>query len=364
MGAKNFDLKDLNKIAKICHKNKVKAYLALNTIVYQNETDRLKRIIKKAKSSGIDAVIAWDFSVISEANKINLPIHISTQASISNYEALKSLKKQFKNITQVILARELSLEQIKDIIKRIKKDNLGVKIEVFVHGAMCVSVSGRCFLSQEIFGKSANRGECLQPCRRKYLIRDIEENHELELGEEYIMSPKDLCTLPFLDKLAKAGIYSFKIEGRNRSPEYVKTVTEVYREAIDNNNNKADKNKMLEKLKKVYNRDFSSGFYLGKPINEWCKAYGNKSKFKKEYIGTVKNYYSKIGVAEVHLKSLGLNIGDAIIFQGNKTGVFEQKVRFMHINGNPVESAKIGSRVGIKTDKNVRENDKVFIVKC
>lgn len=233
LNAKNFQLKQLDEVAKLCHKNKVKSYLALNSIVYDNEINKLKDILNKAKKSKIDAIICWDFSVINEANKLNLPIHISTQASLSNFEAVKTLKKSFKNIKRVILARELSLSQIDSIIYKLKKEKIKVEIEVFIHGAMCVSISGRCFLSQEIFGKSANRGDCLQPCRRKYIIKDVEENHELELGEEYIMSPKDLCALPFIDKLIQANISSFKIEGRNRSPEYVKVVTEVYREAID-----------------------------------------------------------------------------------------------------------------------------------
>jgi U32 family peptidase len=232
-GAKNFELKDLKKAVDECHKNKVKIYLTLNTIIYDNELNKIKQILKKSKELKIDAIIAWDFLIINEANKLNLPIHLSTQASISNFEAIKTLKSKYKNIQRVILARELSLPQIKSIINKLKKNNIKVDIEVFIHGAMCVSVSGRCFLSQELFNKSANRGECLQPCRRKYIIKDIEEEHELELGEDYVMSPNDLCTLPILDKLVKVGIKLFKIEGRNRSPEYVKTVVEAYREAID-----------------------------------------------------------------------------------------------------------------------------------
>jgi putative protease len=233
IGAKNFELSDVKKIIQICHKNKVKAYFTLNSIIYDDEIDKIKKILKTLKKEKIDAIICWDYSVIAECEKLKLPIHLSTQASISNFEALKTITKRFKNIESVNLARELSLSQIKDIIKKIKKEKIKVDIEVFIHGAMCVSVSGRCFLSQEVFGKSANRGECLQPCRRKYLIKDIEEKHEFELGEDYVMSPKDLCALPFLDKLVDAGINTFKIEGRNRSPEYVKVVTEVYREAID-----------------------------------------------------------------------------------------------------------------------------------
>lgn len=361
MGAKNFTIKDIKKVVETCHKNKVKAYLALNTIVYDNEFKNVITILKEAKKVKIDAVIAWDFLVIYEANKLNLPIHISTQASIANFEAIKTLKKQFKNLKRVVLARELSLEQIKYIIKKLKDKKIGVDIEVFIHGAMCVSVSGRCFLSQEIFGKSANRGECLQPCRRKYLIKDVEEAHELELGEEYVMSPKDLCALPFLDKLIKAGIHAFKIEGRNRSPEYVKAVTEVYREAIDCP--KANKKKLMDKLKTVYNRGFSSGFYLGKPINEWAKVYGSKATKKKELLGYVKNYYKNVGVAEIKLLHNDLHIGDNIMFQGNKTGVFEQKVVSMQINHKDIAVAKKCKSFGLKTAKQVRENDKVYLIK-
>ena len=359
-GAKNFELKDLKKVITLAHKNKVKAYLAINTIIYDNELNKISKILKKAKELKIDAIIAWDFSIINEANKLNLPIHISTQASISNFEALKSLKKSYKNIQRVILARELTLSQIKSIISKLKKEKIKVDIETFIHGAMCVSVSGRCFLSQELFNKSANRGECLQPCRRKYLIKDIEEKHELELGEDYIMSPNDLCTIEILDKLVKAGIKSFKIEGRNRSPEYVKTVVEVYREALDNK--KYNKTEFLNKLKTVYNRGFSKGFYLGKPINEWTKAYGSKATKKKVYIGVVKNFYSKINVAEIKLETNNLKINDNIMFQGNKTGVIEQKVTSMQINKKEIKQAKKGQSLGLKTKSKVRENDRVYLI--
>ena len=358
-GAKNFSLDDLDSVVKLCHKNKVRAYLAINTIVYDDELDKVNGILKKAKKSQIDAIIAWDFSVISLANKLNLPIHISTQASVANFEAIKILKKKFKNFERVILARELSLEQIEGIIKKLKKEKIKVQIETFVHGAMCVSVSGRCFLSQEVFGKSANRGECLQPCRRKYLIKDVEGGHEFELGEDYVLSPKDLCALPFLDKLVLAGISCFKIEGRNRSPEYVKVVTEVYREAL--NNPKADKKKLLKKLKTVYHRGFSSGFYMGKPINEWSQSYGSKATKKKIYVGIVKNFYKNVKVAEIKIESHGVKVGDNLMIQGNKTGVIEQKIKSMQKDHKSVKNIKKGF-VGIKIDKIVRENDKVFVI--
>lgn len=232
MTANNFELSELKKVIAECHKNKLKAYLTLNTIIYDNEIEKLKKILTEAKKAKIDAVIAWDFSVLKEANKLKIPIHLSTQASVSNYESAEYYYKKFK-VESITLARELSLEQVKEIIKKIKQNKLKLKIETFIHGAMCVSISGRCFLSQHLFNKSANRGECLQPCRRKYIIYEPEDKYKLALGEDYIMSPKDLCALPFIDQLIEAKIDAFKIEGRNRSPEYVKTAIECYREAID-----------------------------------------------------------------------------------------------------------------------------------
>src|SRR3989344_2768683 len=232
MTANNFELSELKKVVSECHKNKVKAYLTLNSIIYDDEIEKLKKILTEAKKAKIDAVIAWDFSVLKEANKLKIPIHLSTQASVSNYESAEYYYKKF-NVESITLARELSLEQIKEIIKKIKQNKLKLKIETFIHGAMCVSISGRCFLSQEIFNKSANRGECLQPCRRLYKITDVEEGFELDLGQDYILSPKDLCAIEIIDKLIKSGINAFKIEGRNRSSEYVKVATECYREAID-----------------------------------------------------------------------------------------------------------------------------------
>ena len=366
MTAGNFELNELKNIAAECHKNNIKAYLCLNTIIYDKEIKELKNILKKAKEAKIDAIICWDFSAIKECETLNLPVHLSTQASISNFEAVKALKSKFKNITRINLARELSLEQVKDIIKKIKQNKLNVEIECFVHGAMCISISGRCFLSQHLFGKSANRGECLQPCRREYVVYDPEDKYRLKLGRSYVMSPKDLCALPFIDKLIEAGINAFKIEGRNRSREYVKTAVECYKEAI-NNYEKLNKikNKLLKKLKAAYNRGFSSGFYLGMPTaKDFADSYGSKATTRKEYVGKVLNFYKKSSVALIKVERLGFGIGSGLMFQGNKTGVVNEKAETILDDRNEkTNKAKKGSIVTIKLKNAVRENDKVYLIK-
>ncbi len=370
--AKNFKLSELKKVTALCHKNKIKAYLTLNTIIYENELRKIKKIIKAAKLAGIDAVHAWDMSVISECIKNKVLIHLSTQASVSNSDAAKFYTKQ--GIKRIILARECSLEQIKEIKKNLPK----LEIETFIHGAMCVSISGRCFISQFLFNKSANRGECLQPCRREYLVEDIEEGHKLKLGSNYIMSPKDLCALPFIEKLIEAKIDSFKIEGRNRSPEYVKTVTSVYRKAIDfyvkNRKRKNSgnfrkefavlKQSLLEELKSVYNRKFSSGFYISMPTNDdWTDIYGSKATTNKVYVGKIVHFYSKLNVAELKLETGILSTGEIIMIQGPTTGVHEQKLVSMEDSHNKISNAKKGDLVAIKLEKPVRRNDKLFVIR-
>ncbi|HLC99240.1 MAG TPA: U32 family peptidase [Candidatus Nanoarchaeia archaeon] len=356
--AKNFDLGQLRKVVKICHGRKVKAYLVLNTIIYSNELKRVNKIIEEAKKAKVDAVICWDASVIEEVRKAGIPLHISTQASVSNTEAARFYKKL--GAKRIVLARELSLKQISEIRKKAK-----IGVEVFVHGAMCVSVSGRCFMSQFVFGRSANRGDCLQPCRREYLIKDTEDGYELELGRNHVMSPKDLCALPFIEKLIEAKIDAFKIEGRARSPEYVKVVTECYREAIDayfeKKLTKQLKTKLMKKLETVYNRGFSSGFYLGKPINEWASP-ETKATEVKRFIGVVRNYYKKHSVAEIRLQAGGIKAGDRIMFQGPTTGVLEQKVSSMQVSHRKVSEAGKGKNAGVKIKGIVRKNDKVFVV--
>lgn len=354
-GAKNFELKDLAEIKRIC--GKTKRYLTLNTIVYDNEIKKVEEIIKKAKKY-VDAVICWDLSVIALCRKHKVKFHISTQASVSNSKSALFYKKL--GAERIIPARECTLEQVKEIKNKAKID-----VEAFVHGAMCVSVSGRCFMSQFTFGKSANRGECLQNCRREYIVKDIDKEFELNLGNNYVMSAKDLCALPFIEKLIESGITSFKIEGRNRPPEYVKTITECYREAIDayykKKLTKKLKEKLLKKLKTVYNRDFSNGFYFGKRISEFTDEYGSKASSRKEYIGKVINYYAKNSVAEVLIESNEFEKGNELMIQGPTTGVLSFKAEEIMQNDRRTDKAKRGTAT-IKVSGRARKNDKVYLI--
>ncbi|MDP7115758.1 MAG: peptidase U32 family protein [Candidatus Woesearchaeota archaeon] len=370
LGSKNFELEELPKIVEQCHKKKVKTYLTVNSIVYDNETIKVDQLLKAAKKAKVDAIIASDFAVIQKANELGIPLHISTQCSVSNYDSLKFYAKFADN---VVLARELTLKQIKNITTKIKKEKLkGVsgkemKIECFCHGAMCISVSGRCFMSLFEYNKSANRGECLQSCRRAYKVTDLEEKKELKIENNYVMSPNDLCTIEILDKLVDAGIDIFKIEGRARSPEYVFTVTKAYRNALD----AIEKSKFTEKLKKelfdslktVYNRGFSTGFFMGMPMGKWSGQYGSKATEKKVYVGKVTHYYPKPQVAEIKLEAGGINKGDEIAFTGPTTGFFRQKLEEMQVNHKPVAKLAKGNSVGIKVNERVRSNDKFFVIK-
>jgi putative protease len=368
-GAKNFTVKDLPKIVKIAHKNNVKTYLAINTIIYENEIKKVEQILIKVKKAKIDAIICWDFAIIQIAKKLNIEVHISTQASIANSKTAEFYKKL--GATRVVLARECSLEQIKEIKKQTKAE-----IEVFIHGAMCVSMSGRCFMSQFLYGKSANRGECLQPCRRKYLIKQIDGGQELELGEDYVLSPKDLCTIDFIEKIIDSGVDCFKIEGRNRSPEYVATVTKSYRTIIDFvcSSKKRDKDfyeklsnlkeELFEKLSTVYHRGSSTGFFLGKPINEWTECGGSQATQKKVYIGKVLHFYKKIGVVEMVIRGdIELKNNDTLIFQGPTTGSIEEKIISIEKNHKTVDVAKKDEKIAIKINSTVRENDEIYIIK-
>ncbi len=376
--AQNFNSTELPKIVKFCHQHQTQAFLTINTIIYDDELQKIEKIINQAKQAQIDAIICWDPAVISLVKKNKIPVHISTQASVSNFEAIKFYHRL--GAKSINLARECSLKQIKEIVKKIKKKRLGIKVETFIHGAMCLSISGRCLLSQGMFKKSANRGECLHPCRRAYQVKNLDTGDELEVRNQYIFSPKDICALPILDKLIDSGISMFKIEGRNKNPEYAQIVTKVYREAIDfywQNKTKKSKAKQefkkewqekqkqwLEELKKVYNRGFSTGFFLGTPTNDdFAVVSGSKAVEYKLYSGMVKNFYDKPRVAEVLIENKPLKIGDNILILGNKTGVFKQKITSMEINHQPVKEVKKGRRAGIKLEQKARKNDKVFIVK-
>lgn len=349
--AKNFTIKDLEKINKICGKE-VKKYLTMNVIIYEEELKKVEKILKKVKGK-VDAIICWDFSVINICKKLKIPFHISTQASISNSDAAKHYKKL--GAERIVLARELNIKQIKKISKIIP-------IETFIHGAMCVAISGRCFMSQELYGRSANRGMCTQVCRREYNIKD-EEGRELKLKRNTIMSAKDLCTLPFIEKLKSAGITSFKIEGRNRDARYVGTVVKIYRKALDNKLSTKEIKDSLEELKTVYNREFSSGFYLGTPTSDdFANMEHSAATTKKEFIGIVNHYYPKVGVGTIQLQSGKIKIGDELAIIGNTTGLENIKVNSLEIKKKKVNNAKKGEEVGLKLPF-VRKNDQVYLIK-
>ncbi len=361
--AKNFQIEDLKEIQKICKKSpitgkRVKVYLTLNIIIYPEEIKKVESLLKKIKGK-IDAVICWDFSVINLCRKLKIPFHISTQASIANEESALFFKKL--GAERVVLARELSLKQIQAINKKLKGNP---EIECFCHGAMCVSISGRCFMSQHLHGISANRGECTQPCRRAYKVTDLsDEKNELVLDNNRVMSAKDMCTLPFIKEMKKAGIVSFKIEGRNRNPEYVYTVVKEYRKAIDQDLSKEEVKTSLEELKKVYNRGFSSGFYLGVPTSDdFSKADTGEQTETKVFLGKINKYWRNISVGAVEISSGQLKVGDEIYVIGNKTGCKRIKIENMQINNKDVSEVRKGQEVGIKL-LDCREGDEVYLIR-
>lgn len=336
--AKNFTIKELPKISRLCKPKKIKVYLALNTIVYDSELKKIKDIIKKSKKY-VDAIICSDISVMLLCRKYKIPFHVSTQCSVSNSETAKFYKKL--GAKRIVLARELNLKQISKITKIIA-------VEVFIHGAMCISVSGRCLISQFLFNEPANRGRCIHPCRRFYNIKDKEGN-ELKAENNYVLSAKDLCALPFIEKLKKAGITAFKIEGRNKEPEYVDTAVRVYRRAIDEKLTKKEIKESLEELNKVYNKGFSSGFYLKMPTSDdFSKSEDSSAKQSKRFIGKITHYYPKIEVGLLKLNTGSLNSGDDIIIIGKTTGVIRSKIESMEINKKQVQKVKKGDDVGIK----------------
>ncbi len=365
--SQNFNLNDLENIANICKENNVKSYVTLNTVVYDNEIDEIKTIIKQAAACKTDAIIASDQAVINLAIESGIPVHASTQCNISNIQAVKYYAR-FCDV--IVLARELSLGQIKNICTQIKEQNIKgcsgklLKIEVFAHGALCMSISGKCYLSLDNMNYSANRGACLQLCRRKYEVTDLEDGHQLVIDGPYIMSPKDLCTIGFVDKIINAGVSLLKIEGRGRSPEYVKTVTAVYKEAADAVlDNTYSENKItawLERLKSVYNRGFWEGYYLGRKTGEWTHRYGSQATTKKEYVGKITNYFSNLQVAEIKIETGFLKTGDQIVITGPTTGVIGLNVQEIRLELNPVNKAIKGNLCSVPVSQLVRRNDKLY----
>ena len=356
--ANNFDINDLPMITKVCKENNVDTHLTLNSIVFEEELGDVETIIRAAKEAGIDMIICWDMAVINKCIELQMPFCVSTQASSSNSEAVKAYERL--GASRIVLARECTLDKIVEIKKK-----TSIQIETFVHGAMCVAISGRCFMSHEIFGKSANRGECIQPCRREYKITDRDENFELEIGEDYVLSPNDLCTIEFIDKLIEAGIDAFKIEGRKRSPEYIAKVVSVYRQAIDlyfeNKLTNEKKKSFLEELKKVYNRGFSLGFYFGQPGSEsYAASYGSLATSRKVYLGKVLNYFKKSKIAHIKIEAEDLRIGDSVYIIGNTTGVIEVKLDQLKLDEKEYQIVGKGDEITFECPEIVRVNDKVY----
>jgi putative protease len=368
----NFTTDDLREIVRVCNENNVKTYLTLNTIVYDEDLPLMQEIVNTAMETGVSAIIASDVSAMLYANRIGVEVHLSTQLNISNAEALK-FYAQFADV--VVLARELNMNQVVHIHEIIEKENIRgrngklIRIEMFCHGALCMAVAGKCYLSLHEMNASANRGACMQICRRGYTVKDKETDIELSVENEYIMSPKDLKTIHFINKMLDSGVRVFKIEGRARGAEYVKTVVSCYREAIESYlENTFTEEKIADwntRLAKVFNRGFWDGYYLGQRLGEWSANYGSEATHRKIYVGKITNFFGKIGVAEILLEAQSLSVGDEILITGGTTGAYEDIVSEIRLDLKPVETARKGDLLSIKTKDLVRRNDKVFkIVKA
>lgn len=363
----NFTLEDLEEISRRCRKKGVKTYITLNTIVYDHDLALVRAIVDKAKETGITAVIAMDQAVIAYARQAGMPVHISTQVNITNIETVR-FYSLFADT--MVLSRELSLNQVKKITAQIKAEQIKgpsgelVKIEIFGHGALCMAVSGKCYLSLHSCNSSANRGACKQNCRKKYTVIDQETGFEIELDNEYMMSPKDLCTIGFLDQIADAGVQILKIEGRGRAEEYVATVTKCYREAIDAVATGAYNADMtpdwMERLSTVYNRGFWSGYYLGRQLGEWSPNAGSSATRRKVYIGRGMSYYAKNGIASFNIESYDLKVGDQILVSGPTTGARETAVQSMRVNDVQVDQAAKGDVMTLPLDFKIRPSDKLY----
>ena len=363
----NFTTEDLRTIVNICRENNVKSYLTVNTILYDNDLDLMREIIDVAKESEVSAIIAADVAALMYANSIGVEVHLSTQLNISNVEALK-FYAQFADV--VVLARELNMNQVAGIYKSIETDHIlgtsgkPVRIEMFCHGALCMAVSGKCYLSLHEKNLSANRGACNQICRREYTVKDKDSEIELEIDNAYIMSPKDLKTIGFVDEMLRAGVRVFKIEGRARGAEYVKAVVSCYKEAIESCLNGTFSDVKVDdwnqRLSKVFNRGFWNGYYLGQRLGEWSSTYGSAATHKKIYVGKVTNYFNKLGVAEFLLEAQSLSVGDEILITGDTTGAYEDTVKEIRVKLEPVDKVDKGTYFSIKTTELIRRNDKLF----
>ena len=374
--ANNFAPEDLPEVVKICREAGVKSYLTLNIVLYQEDLPAMREALDYAKSAGVDDIIASDMAAISYCRSIGLEVHISTQLSISNVEALRFYAR-FADV--VVLARELNLDQVKDIHDTIVRESICgpsgqlVRIEMFAHGALCMAISGKCYLSLHTYGASANRGACYQVCRRGYEVTDLETGNKLNIDNKYIMSPKDLCTIDFMDRRIESGVRVFKIEGRARSAEYVKRCASCYRRAADAVCDGSYTPELAASLKgelaEVFNRGFWDGYYQGAYLGQWSEVYGSQATLKKVYCGKVSNWFDRIGVVEISVESCPLNIGDRAMAIGATTGVVEFTVEDMRVNLKPARTAGKGVRCSVAVDPSIcpdrrlRRGDKIYIWK-
>ena len=365
--ANHFTIDDLNYIARMCNRKGIKTYLTVNTVIYGDDLGTMREIIDAAKTAGISAVIASDVAVMIRCREVGMEVHLSTQLNISNIEALK-FYAQFADV--VVLARELNMEQVAEINRQIIEQNITgpggelVRIEMFCHGALCMAISGKCYMSLHDANRSANRGECVQICRRSYTVTDNETGTQLEIDNKYIMSPKDLKTVRFIDQMMNAGVRVFKIEGRARGPEYVHTVVSCYKEAIASVLNgtfsEYKKDEWDERLASVFNRGFWDGYYQGQTMGEWTRNYGNKATEKKVLVGKVIKYFSRLGVAEISVEASEISVGEKILITGTTTGIMNFRADEIRYELEPVEKAEKGWRVSIPVPRKVRPNDKIY----
>ena len=368
--ASTFTIEDLRRIARECNRCGVKSYLTVNTIIYGEDLETMRRILDAAKEAGISAVIASDVAVMTYARSINLEVHLSTQLNISNLEALK-FYAQFADV--VVLARELNIGQVEAIHRGIEEEQIKgpsgelIRIEMFCHGALCMAVSGKCYMSLDAMNRSANRGECMQICRRRYRVEDVETGNEMEIDGPYIMSPKDLKTIRFIDRLWRAGVRVFKIEGRARGPEYVDTVVRCYSEAltavVEGTLTEEMKDGWDERLARVFNRGFWDGYYQGQRMGEWSSRPGSVAREHKQYCAKGVRYYTKLGVAEFRIEACPLNVGDRILVTGPTTGALYATVEEIRYDLKPVRTALQGQHVSIPLPRKIRPSDKLFILR-